>query len=216
MKWDYGGAHERHDMNGIIELPNNSLVQVFDWTTGPLPDFMRQADTVFVDPPWNAGNVRTFYTKADLASGRVDFRHFLGLLWERILEISPQYLFLEMGKEHLGEILVEAKRRWKYVTFYNSTYYHKKQNICYVIHATNDYANRRYKCLEGMDEQRIIEWICRHHSYQCIGDICMGQGLVGWNAYLAGKRFVGTELNRKRLAVLVECVRNHYRENGLQ
>ena len=34
----------------------------------------------------------------------------------------------------------------------------------------------------------------------------MGQGLVGWNAYKNGKKFVGTEINKKRLAVLVDKI----------
>ena len=34
----------------------------------------------------------------------------------------------------------------------------------------------------------------------------MGRGLVGVNAYKNGKRFVGTELNHKRLAVLLERI----------
>ena len=36
----------------------------------------------------------------------------------------------------------------------------------------------------------------------------MGRGLVGVNAYKNGKRFVGTELNHKRLAVLLERIVN--------
>ena len=34
----------------------------------------------------------------------------------------------------------------------------------------------------------------------------MGQGLVGSNAYRVRKKFVGTEINKKRLAVLVDSI----------
>lgn len=208
--WDYGGAHLRHDMTGVIDLPNGSLVQVCDWTKEPLPAFMREADTVFVDPPWNAGNVRSFYTKAGIDVGKVDFAGaFSGALWSRLDEIGPRHLFLEMGKEFLGEYLAEAKRRFRYTTFYNATYYHRQQNKCYVIHATNDFKSRRHQALEDRDEEEIIKWICHHHEYQCIGDPCMGRGLVGKYAFLAGKRFVGTELNPKRLACLVDFITNY-------
>jgi len=37
-----------------------------------------------------------------------------------------------------------------------------------------------------------------------MGDLCMGQGLVGLAAHAAGKPFVGTELNPRRLAVLLQ------------
>lgn len=204
--WDYGGLHRVHDMTGEIALPNNSRVAVCDWTQGELPAFMREADTLFVDPPWNLGNVNTFYTKADKAHVAFDFLEFSRRLWERIDEIAPKFLFLEMGKEYLGWYLERARERFKYVTFYNSTYYRKAANKCYVVHATDDHRCRRYAELEDLDEASIIEWLCRNHKYQCIGDLCMGMGLVGKHAYLAGRRFVGTELNPKRLAVLVDFI----------
>jgi hypothetical protein len=204
--WDYGGAYKAIDMTGEIALPNGSIVEVCDWTER-LPEFMRLADTLFVDPPWNGGNVRSFYTKADLDCGPVDFAAFSASLWQRIGEIAPATLFVEMGKENLGRYLEQANVRYKYVTFYNSTYYGKRENKCYVIHATHDRRTRRHKDLEDMDEARIIEWVCANHPYEVIGDLCMGRGLVGRHAYQNGRRFVGTELNHKRLAVLVDFVR---------
>lgn len=208
-KWDYGGLHKAYDMTGVIELPNNSCVQVCDWTKN-LPEFMKRADTLFIDPPWNIGNVNTFYTKADQEHVSFDFAEFSRQLWARINEIAPKFLFLEMGKEYLGWHLEAARKRFRYVTFYNSTYYRKPENKCYVIHATNNAKRRRYKELEDLDEAAIIEWLCRNHDYQCIGDLCMGRGLVGKHAYLEGRSFVGTELNHKRLAVLVDFIVNHH------
>lgn len=40
--------------------------------------------------------------------------------------------------------------------------------------------------------------------YEVMGDLCMGQGLVGLSAWDAGKPFVGTELNKRRLANLLQ------------
>lgn len=59
-----------------------------------------------------------------------------------------------------------------------------------------------------MDEEDIIEWICKNEDYACIGDLCMGLGLVGLNAYRNGRKFVGTELNHKRLSVLLDSLAN--------
>ncbi len=42
----------------------------------------------------------------------------------------------------------------------------------------------------------------------------MGQGLVGWYANQAGKPFVGTELNSKRLAILVESIETNKKLQG--
>ena len=59
--------------------------------------------------------------------------------------------------------------------------------------------------LDGMDEKTSSSG-CAEREYQCIGDLCMGKGLVGLHAYRNGKRFVGTELNHKRLSVLIEAI----------
>lgn len=203
--WDYGGAYRKHDMEGEIVLPNQSVVQVCDWIEH-LPVFMLRADTLFIDPPWNIGNVNTFYTKADMEHRKLNFLEFTNRLLHRIDEIAPSHLFIEMGKEYLAEYLAECKRRYKHVTFYNSTYYKKRENKCYVIHATKDSKRRRYKELEDLDEEQIIAWLCQHHEYNVIGDLCMGTGLVGKYAYLQGRSFVGTELNKKRLALLVDFI----------
>lgn len=203
--WDYGGCHLRYDMTGTIEFGNGSRVAVCDWTES-MPAFMCEADTLFIDPPWNIGNVKSFYTKADRPHLDMAFLEFSNRLFQRIDEIAPQFLFLEMGKEHLAHYLAECQQRWRYVTFYNSIYYRKRQNKCYVIHACNEFRRRRYAVLEDMDEADIIAWITANHDYACIGDLCMGRGLVGRGAFQAGRRFVGTELNPKRLAVLVDWV----------
>ena len=56
----------------------------------------------------------------------------------------------------------------------------------------------------GMDEAKVIAQAARIEDYTVLGDFCMGQGLVGLAAYDAGKPFVGTELNQRRLAVLLQ------------
>ncbi len=206
--WSYGGAYLRHNMNGIIELPNASKVMACDWTL-TLPEFMKEADTLFIDPPWNLGNVKSFYTKAEQPYHGMAFLDFMTVLWQRIDAIAPTTLFLEMGKQHLAQCLISAEARYPYVTFYNSTYFKKSENKCYVIHATQDRKHKRYRILEDLDEADIIAWICQHHAYRCIGDLCMGRGLVGRHAFLSGQSFVGIELNQKRLAVLVEFIASH-------
>lgn len=56
----------------------------------------------------------------------------------------------------------------------------------------------------GMDEAKVIALAARIEDYDVMGDFCMGQGLVGLGAWAAGKPFVGTELNPRRLAVLLQ------------
>jgi 16S rRNA G966 N2-methylase RsmD len=201
-KWNYGDAYLRHPISEgqIAVFDNGSMVKVHN-IFDPLPGFMQEADLIFVDPPWNLGNLNTFYTKAERTDYQKSFIKFYKRLFECIQEISPKTCYLEVGKEYLAEFIIEMKRLYPAVTFYNSTYYHKKDNLCYVIRGS---FKRKKLPLDGMDEEDIIEWICANEDYTCIGDLCMGRGLVGLNAYKNGKRFVGTELNYKRLSVLIE------------
>ena len=56
------------------------------------------------------------------------------------------------------------------------------------------------------DEENIIEFICENLFFECIGDLCMGKGLVAYYANKNEKAFVGTELSKYRLAVCVDRV----------
>ncbi len=134
----------------------------------------------------------------------INFADFLDRLMVCISEISPKHCFVETGKESLSDAIVGLRELYKYVTFYNSTYYHKPENKSYVVHATNDYKHRRYTEMEDLDESDAIKWIASNHDYIVMGDLCMGQGLVGLAAHEAGKPFVGTELNERRLDVLLQ------------
>lgn len=200
-KWDYGGSYLRHPIEGkTVLFSDGSVVKdhnIFD----PLPSFMKYADLIFVDPPWNLGNLNTFYTKAERQDYHDSFEVFYKRLFECIREIKPATCYVEVGKEYLSEFIQEMKKIYKQVTFYNSTYYHKKGNLCYVIRGGS---KRKKLPLDYMDEEDIIAWICENEDYKCIGDLCMGRGLVGANAFRNNKRFVGTELNHKRLSVMVE------------
>jgi hypothetical protein len=203
-KWEYGEAYKRHPIgtDETIRFNDGSMVKVHD-IFYRLPDFMSQADLVFVDPPWNRGNLNSFYTKAGRTDYQSSFALFYRRLFECIAEISPKTCYVEVGKEYLAEFILEMKRRYKAVTFYNSTYYHHREKLCYVVRGSS---KRKKLPLDYMDEEDIIAWVCANEDYDCIGDLCMGRGLVGIHAHANGKRFVGTELNHKRLSVLLETL----------
>lgn len=202
--WNYGDAYKRHPLEDgrLAIFEGGSIIKVHN-IFDPLPEFMKDADLIFVDPPWNLGNLNSFYTKAERTDYQDSFHQFYKRLFECISEISPATCYVEVGKEYLSEFVQEMKKLYKHVTFFNSSYYHRKENICYVVRGG---AKRKKLPLDYMDEEDIIEWICANESYSCIGDLCMGRGLVGVNAHKNGKRFVGTELNHKRLSVLLETL----------
>lgn len=200
--WNYGDAYLWHPIGPgqVAVFEDGSQLKahnIFD----PLPEFMLAADLVFVDPPWNLGNLNTFYTKAGRDDRQVSFEVFYKRLFQCIAEIAPRVCYVEVGKEYLPEFVQEMRMLYRHVTFYNSTYYRRKKNMCYVIRG----GPKRVKLpLDYMDEADIIAWVCEHEEYICIGDLCIGQGLVGLGAHRSGRKFVGTELNHKRLSVLIE------------
>ena len=204
--WDYGDAYIRHPIKDdqIVQFDNGSMLKVHN-IFEPLPEFMKQADLIFTDPPWNLGNLNSFYTKAGRDDYQDSFELFYKRLFECIAEIRPSVCYVEVGKEYLAEFIFEMKKLYRHVTFFNSSYYHKKDKMCYVVRG----GPMRVKLpLDYMDEENIIEWVCQKEDYACIGDLCMGRGLVAVNAYKNGKKFVGTELNHKRLSVTIERVYN--------
>lgn len=200
MSWDYGDAFKRHPIEtGTAIFLDGSCLKVHD-IFNPLPQYMLHADLIFVDPPWNQSNISTFYTKANKECF-FNFDSFYIRLFDCISQIKPNVCYIEIGKEYLSSFISKMKEQYKYVTFYNSTYYHKKENKCYVIRGSNDF---KKPSLDGLDEEDIIEWVCKNEKYNCIADLCMGRGLVAVNAYKSKKQFVGTELNHKRLSVTLE------------
>lgn len=201
-KWEYGGAYKKYPIpEEGYTFKDGSKVKVHD-IFNPLPEFIKEADCIFVDPPWNQTNMTTFYTKAEKVNP-FKFEAFYNRLFECIEEIKPNLCFVEIGKEYLADFIIKMRKIYKYVTFYNSKYYNQNDRLCYVVQGSNKKIN--YK-LDGMDEEKIILWICKNIDYECIGDLCMGRGLVGFYSHQNGKKFVGTELNSKRLSVLVERI----------
>jgi len=202
--WEYGGVYHQYKMDGIIELPNDSKVKVCDLTI-ELPSFMLEADCIFIDPPCSTGNLKSFHYKAEKVLD-YSFNSFQELLFQRIVQINPKHLFIEVFKSNKDAFLDKCKEMYVNVNVYDSFYYNSRSKKCWIIHCTNESENTYYPALNDIDEAKAIAWICKNHQFDCIGDLCMGRGLVGQRAFDNNKKFVGTELNAKRLAILVDYV----------
>lgn len=199
-KWKYDGSIDKYPIkDGEVWEQNGNLLAVNNIFDG-VPEWMKEADLVFVDPPWNLRNVNSFVTKAGRNDYLDDFRTFYKKVFELLAEIAPKTAYVEIGKEYLADFITEMRKLYKYVTCYNSTYYYKKENICYIIRGSS---RAKQPKLDYMDEEEIIAWICENEPFECIGDFVMGRGLVGYHAHRNCKRFVGCELNPARLAVLI-------------
>lgn len=200
-KWEYGGVYKKYNMDGIIEIGTGKVKvhNIFD----ELPGFMKEADCLFIDPPCSLGNINSFYTKAGRKDYQDDYYDFASRLFECIKEINPAKLFIEVFKSNKDGFVENCKELYKHVDVYKTTYYHNKNNKCWVISCSNEQTKYPF---DEMDEEDVIQWICKNVDYNCIGDLCMGRGLVGYHAFLNDRKFVGTEINKKRLAVLLDNI----------
>lgn len=203
-KWEYGGLYKEYDMKGIISVGTGTLKvhNIFD----ELPEFMKEADCIFCDPPCSKANINSFYTKAGRNDYQEDYMPFANRFFECIDEINPKRLFVEVFASNFDFFMKEIERRYPFVIVYESHYYNSSKNKCWIIQGTQE---EEIYDFNGKDESKIIKLICERVPFSCIGDLCMGQGLVGKNAYINERRFVGTELNEKRLAVLVDFIKKN-------
>lgn len=201
-KWEYGGLYKLYDMEGIIEI-GTGKVQVYD-IYEPVPEFMKSADCLFVDPPCSVGNLKCFYTKADRHDYKDKYEPFVDRLFNYIDEIQPKYVYIETFSSNRELILKKCRERYGCVRIDDSFYYHSRKNKCWIVCAGNEEPPHPEK---SIDEEFYIRWICNNVNYECIADPCMGRGLVGFYSNQAGKTFVGTELNKKRLAVLIDRIK---------
>ena len=201
--WEYGGIYKKYNMDGIIKA-GTGLVKVHD-IFEPLPEMMMQADCIFCDPPCSKANINSFYTKADRSDYQISYEPFAKRFFGCLDEIAPDTVFIEVFASNRDYFLAQCRTRFEHVKEYNTTYYHKNNCRCRIIQASHISSNMIYP-FEGMDEENVIEYICKEVPFRCIGDLCMGRGLVGFFANKYGRQFVGTELNHKRLAVLLDRI----------
>lgn len=201
MKFNYGNAWENFPIkkgekwviNGASEV---AVHDIFD----PIPEFMNRPDLIFSDPPWNIGNVRSFYTKAGINWGDFDFAGFSDRFFECLKEIGPRICYIEIGNQYVQDWKLRLSRMYEYTQSWQVVYYGKfPTNI--IRGAVDGITSLDYT---GLDEAKIIYQVAKNEAHSVMGDLCMGQGLVGLAAYEAGKQFVGTELNERRLAVLLQ------------
>jgi hypothetical protein len=198
-KWRYGDSWEKHPIKeGEIWTYQTSHIAVAD-LRDPLPGFMRQADMIYCDPPWNKGNVNSFITKAGMDSYVDDFGVFMDVLFEKIAWIAPETCYLEVGKQHQCDFMHRMGKLYPHVKSWEITYYMK--NPCYLVQGGLNPTDYNFT---GLDEEHIPEIAIGVENPECVADPCTGRGLTLLAAHRHKVRFVGTELNRRRLAVAID------------
>lgn len=168
----------------------------------PIPKPFYGADYVVVDPPWNRGNLKSFYTKADMELDR-EFEEFLDRIFEIVAAIDAKACYMEMGFQSLETVKARMEKIFPNVRVIESKYYNRYK--CYFIIGEKD---GEHIDLEDKvkDELLVIEEIISKRDGKVL-DFCLGRGAVSRYAHKHGKEFVGSELNINRLAVSLEDIK---------
>jgi len=203
MIYRYGDSWEKYPIRaGEIwsEARTGSIVSVRD-ITAVMPVYMLKADMVYCDPPWSLGNVNCFYTKAGHMDRISDFGEFSRLLFERIQQIGPKVCYVEIGKQNREMFLSRMREIFSVVQYWEIRYYNKYP--CFLIRGGSFFQEFNFA---KYDDSNTPFFTIEVEEPNCIADLCTGQGLTAVAAFRNGRRFVGTELNPRRLAVAIDRV----------
>lgn len=210
VEWRYGDAGDRwpvapgevwragpHLMAcGDIEQPESIV-----WINGsPAPAM------VYVDPPWGAGNARSFRTKAGV--GRpVDFDTFLGHLFDAVSRTTGP-IFMEMGNAHTSRLVLAAQQRGLSILDHWAITYYGKHPCSLFAFVKRDSLLTPRAGFTGLDDEETPAAAISLYSQRgdLVLDPCTGRGLTALSADAHGRRFLGLELHPRRLAVTLDAL----------
>lgn len=202
-KWKYGDSWENYPIEpGQVwkEIYTDSTFMVYDIMEG-LPNIAFYSGMVYCDPPWNLGNVNSFITKNNSGAYINKFSEFYEKLFSLIKWYSPEVCFLETGKQHLQDFQFEMNKIFPVVQTWLITYY--KKNPCYLVRGGINPTDFDYT---GKDDIETPSLAIQNEKHNCVVDFCTGRGLTAISAFKQGKQFIGTELNKRRLAVAIDKI----------
>ena len=76
-----------------------------DWHLGPKESYETNKyclDMIYIDPPWNQGNAKSFRTKAGVPEPKLEWPHFVEKLVS-IVKHCKGDVYVEMGQKELAE-----------------------------------------------------------------------------------------------------------------
>jgi len=215
MKWKYGNSWEKYPIEvGEIwqDKKTGSKVSVCD-LTDELPNYMMNPDMIYCDPPWNLGNANGFITKAGGANYLKSFKEFYSNLFLYISIARPWVCFVEIGRQNIEIFKMELSNIYPIVQIWPITYY--RHNACFLLRG--GISSTCYD-FSGMDDKKIPFASINVENPISVADPCTGQGLTTIAAHNLGKRFYGTDLNKRRLAVAIDRVNRlgaHYEKSAI-
>lgn len=218
-EWKYGPYWEEFPIDdGEIWRAGNNLVICSSILNGEaMSRFFKLTGPpamCYVDPPWNQGNISSFYTKAKLIGVPVfgEFTTALLVLMKRYVRGT---IFMEMGKQNVEEVEAQIVERGGTVFDVLETTYYKKHPsrlICFSFESTLTLNQPELWKMNGEDDEHTPAMAIKAEGAKSVVDFCCGRGLTGRTAHKNGVRFFGVELNKRRLANLLDF----YNRQGLK
>lgn len=205
-KWTYGESWEKFPINdGEVWQAGKHLLACKDITnTINLEFFGKQTfDMSYVDPPWNTGNINSFYTKAEIDEKK-SFIPFINHVIDLLKLHSPDINYMEMGKQNISHVSDLIKSKSGFVTnVWDIVYYRTKP--CKLLRFSFTDEKPTTADFSGMDDDFTPHLaISIENNVKTVLDLCTGRGLTGRTAHNLNKQFFGTELNKRRIACLLD------------
>lgn len=208
--WAYGDAGDRWPVQpGDVWEAGPALLACGDLQKGAGREFFRDRhiDLLYADPPWDAGNAKSFRTKAGLTGAEVvDFPDLLLKVLE-VAKLADGDVYLEMGKKNAEELAFMVKAHGGVqVARWPITYYRKNPMVLFQFGFSSRPPRGLVGTADGMDDANTPTWAIERSTApnDVVADCCTGRGLTCRSAVLLGRRFLGTELNPRRLAVAID------------
>ena len=157
-------------------------------------------DVIYVDPPWNTGNVRSFYTKAGLPHPEWEWTE----LYRVIIALAEGFgcaLWVEGGVRQRDEFM--AMLPGPHTASWPITYYRKHPAVL----AYSGPIPPPVPDLSGSDDEHTPKIVLSAYVKAAGGEVglvldpCAGRGLTSRAAEQNGWRSVSNELNPTRVSV---------------
>ena len=160
----------------------------------------------YVDPPWNTGNIKSFRTKAKLTSEDVDFKRFL----EKLISLAGQVkgpAYIEMGRQNI-DLLTELVEQsgGSVLDVWETVYYGKHPALLMRANWGSLASVAPPADFSGLGGDKVPLLAIQVDSKEgdTIFDPCAGLGTTCKVAHSTGRRFMGMELNPRRIANAID------------
>lgn len=191
--WELNAIQEK-------EIWANNLVKVsVNDITKTLPSYMK-SDMIYSDPPWSLGHENMFRKFAG-KNYHENFNQFYESLFKHIKDIDPRVCYLEIGKQNLALFESKLKNIFPFVQVWEIKYYNKYK--CYLLRGGKDCAAYDFT---NLDDTVTPEIAIKLEKPKCVAELCTGRGITAMAAISNNVKFVGTELIKEKLAVLLNKI----------